>query len=135
MQLLDHISAGDLCQVKEGVLDSITVGDSRSICTHMLWASFRVQDIIAVYIDLNFVDHPTSTVTSEYVKFLVTNSGFDKVDKISAEMVDLKVENKELRIELKKAQTKADTASSKFVDMKGSMDLLLKRMAKVESKV
>jgi hypothetical protein len=99
----------------------------------MLWASFRVKDIMTVYIDLNFIDHPT--VASEYVKFLATNSGFEKVDKISVEMTLLRTENKNLKLELKKAQTKADTASSKLMEMKISVGMLLKRMTKVESKV
>jgi predicted PhzF superfamily epimerase YddE/YHI9 len=99
----------------------------------MLWATFRVQDFMAKYVVLNFVGHPT--VGSGYVKILATNSGFDKVDKIGIQMGSLRAENKTLIADLKRAQTKADTASSKLVELKSVVDLLLKRVAKVESKV
>jgi hypothetical protein len=55
-----------------------------SVCCHILWAAFKTHDIMATYIDKNFENHPV--ISAEYIKFLATNSGIEKVERMEAQM-------------------------------------------------
>ena len=74
-QVLDRIMA-DLYVPKDGVTESLSTGSPLSTCGHILWACFRTHDVMASYVDHHFENHPA--VSTEYVKFLATNSGSEK---------------------------------------------------------
>lgn len=60
---------------KEGVGNGMK-GDRGSICSDVLWASFRtLLDVAQIYLDFNFENHPA--MLSECIQFLATNSGFE----------------------------------------------------------
>ena len=67
---------------------ALAVEDSSSICLHLVWSCFRNHDVMSTYIDYNFENHPA--ISTEYVKFLATNSGYDKVEKIEAVVIAMK---------------------------------------------
>jgi hypothetical protein len=74
--ILDRICE-DLFAPKEGVAVAMTVEDPASICAHMLWSCFKTQNVMALYMEHNFENHPA--ISAEYIKFLATNSEFEKV--------------------------------------------------------
>ena len=77
MQIFERILA-DLYAPKDGVLDAMTLDNQWSVCTHTLWTSFKCHDVMATYVEHQFENHPA--ISTEYVKFLATNSGFEKVE-------------------------------------------------------
>ncbi len=79
MQVFDRILL-DLYSPKEGASNGMK-GDRKSICSHVLWASFKTLDVAQVYVDASFVNHPA--ISSALIKFLATNSGSEKIEQNS----------------------------------------------------
>ena len=131
MQILDRIME-DLYAPKDGVLDAMTISDPLSVCSHLVWASFKTHDIMTSYVDKHFENHPA--ISTEYVKFLATNSGFEKVEKLSG-LVDTLTEKLTKTMEdAKKAASKADNASMKLTDALREVAALTKRVKSLEDK-
>ena len=130
-QILDHICE-DLYSPKEGVAEAMTVEDPASICSHLLWASFRTHDIMKVYLDSHFENHPT--ITAEYVKFLATNSGFDKVEQMEATVKLLKERMEKAADTIEKATKKGQDATDKYSAVHKDIEALKKRVQTLESK-
>ncbi|KAI2498171.1 hypothetical protein MHU86_16314 [Fragilaria crotonensis] len=68
MQILDKVCE-ELFVPKDGVMQAMTLGDPESICAHVLYASFRSQDIMAGYVEHQFENHPS--VSTEFIRFLL----------------------------------------------------------------
>ena len=81
------------------------------------------------YLDHHFENHPA--VSAEYVKFLATNSGFDKVEKMEL-VISEKVERAIDAAE--KAGKRADTATDKFSAANKELVVLMKRVQGLENK-
>jgi hypothetical protein len=110
----------------------MTVEDPASICSHLLWASFRTHDIMKVYLDSHFENHPT--ITAEYVKFLATNSGFDKVEQMEATVKLLKERMEKAADTIEKATKKGQDATDKYSAVHKDIEALKKRVQTLESK-
>jgi hypothetical protein len=93
-------------------------------------ASLRTHDIAQVYINHNFENHPA--VLSEFIKFLATNSGFEKVEKLTTEVEALKSKLASALLELGKCASKADTASTKATEAERGANALKARVAALE---
>lgn len=130
-QILDRICE-ELYAPKEGVQEAMTIEDPASICSHVLWASMKTHDVMAGYIDLRFENHPT--IAAEYVKFLATNSGHDKVDKLEVVVKELKEEMNAATKNSKAAVTKADVATGKSDSVKTALEALIKRVKALEDR-
>ena len=78
--------------VRMGTAQSMT-GDRVSICSSILWAVFRTHDKMTEFEDANLEDHPA--ISSEYIKFLATNSGFDMIVDLEKDVSLLKTEAKD----------------------------------------
>ena len=131
-QVLDRILA-DLYVPKSCVSESVLSGNPRSTCIHVLFAVFKTQDIMTTYIDHQFENHPP--VSTEYVSFLATNSGSEKVTKLE-EVVD-GIKNKTTSPaagDAAKAMAKADTASSKYADLAKEVAALTRKIKTLEDK-
>ncbi|KAI2498995.1 hypothetical protein MHU86_15499 [Fragilaria crotonensis] len=131
MKILDRICE-DLFAPKEGVVVAMNVEEPGSICAHVLWSCFRTHDIMAMYMDVNFENHPA--ISAEYVKFLATNSGFDKVEKLEVAMTGFKVQVEKASSEASKARSIADGAASSASTATKAVAELSKRVVKLESK-
>ena len=79
-QVLDRTLA-DLFVPKDNLVQSLRTRDSRTNCAQVLFAAFKTHDVMATYVAHKFENHPS--VSTEYVKFLATNSGSEKVTKLS----------------------------------------------------
>ena len=109
MQVLDRILA-DLYVPKEGANNGMKK-DRASICSHILWASLKTLDIAQVDVDENFVNHPA--ISSEFIKFLATNSGSEKIEQVSVTITLMKTSLANCVSESQTASRKIDTASTR----------------------
>ena len=131
-QILDRICE-DLFAPKEGVAAAMTVEDPASICSHMLWSCFKTHDVMTTYMEYSFENHPA--ISAEYVKFLATNSGFDKVEKMESTVNGIKASVDKAGADALKARQIADGASSQSGVVSKNLDAMSKRVAKMEDKV
>ena len=69
---------------------------------------------MATYVSHHFENHPS--VSTEYVKFLATNSGSEKVVKLTETVEALKIRALSALDEAKSATKKSDVATSKYSD-------------------
>ena len=126
MQVLDRILA-DLFAPKEGVGNAIR-GSNRA--AYVVLACLRTHDVAQIYIDHNFENHPA--VSSEFIKFLATNSGFEKVEKLTLDMEKEKSKLASALLEVAKASSKADTASAKSTEAERAVLALKNRVVTLE---
>ena len=130
-QILDRICE-ELFAPKEGVLETMSVNDPMSVCSHIMWASLKTHDIMDKYIENQFENHPT--IAAEYVKFLATNSGHDKVDQLEAEVKAIDDRVDAAQKSAKAAGSKADIATGRTDTVKALLEALAKRVKKLEKK-
>lgn len=130
-QILDRICE-ELYAPKEGVQEAMSIEDPASICSHVLWACLRTHDIMTGYIEHQFENHPT--IAAEYVKFLATNSGHDKVDKLEATVKDLKEEVASILNRSNAAVTKADVGTGRCDALKTGLEAVAKRVKTLEDR-
>jgi hypothetical protein len=130
MQVLDRI-ASDLYVPKEGVGNGMK-GDRASIRSHVLWASFRTLDVAQAYLDFNFENHPA--ISSEFIKFLATNSGFEKVERLDETVTSMKASVTSAVADARNASTKGDTASQKCGELNALITALTRRVKTVEER-
>ena len=123
-QILDRVCE-DLYAPKEEVAEAMTVEDPSSICAHLLWACFRTHDVMKSYLDHHFENHPA--VSAEYVKFLATNSGFDKVEKMELTITMLKEKIDRALDAAEKAERKTAIVTDKFSALNKEFEFFKKR--------
>jgi hypothetical protein len=131
MKILDRICE-DLYAPKEGVVVAMNVEDPSSICAHVLWSCFRTHDIMATYMDVNFENHPA--ISAEYVKFLATNSGFEKVERLETTLASVKLLAEKASSDAAKAKSVADGSASAASSGTKALAELVKRVGKLENK-
>ena len=130
-QVLDRILA-DLYVPKDNAVQSLKTRDNRSKCAQVLFSAVKTHDVMSGYVAHKFENHPS--VSTEYVKFLATNSGSEKVTKL-AEVVDvLKTKTSVASDEAKAATKKADVASSKISDLMKEIATLTEKVKSLEAR-
>jgi hypothetical protein len=67
-------------------------------------------------------------VSSEYVKFLSTNTGYDSIEKQSVRMAKLEVVNKDLVIKVQETSTSAKTSGTLCAEIKKKVDTHEKKL-------
>ena len=88
---------------------------------------------MAVNVSHKFENHP-SVSTTEYVKFLATNSGSEKVVKLSEALDAMKTKVSGASEEAKAATKKADIAGSKIANLIKDVSKLTKKVKNLESR-
>ena len=83
MQVLDRICE-ELYLPKDLVMQNTTLGDADSMCAHIIYSSIKCHDVVNGYVDLQVENHPS--VSTEFIRFLATNSGTEKVDELQVEV-------------------------------------------------
>ena len=131
VQILDRFME-DLFVPKDGVLDAMSINDPFSVCAHLVWAAFKTQDIMATYVDHNFENHPA--ISTEYVKFLATNSGSDRLDRLSNQFEGLSEKTNRTADDAKKAGSKADAANTKLTELLKEVAALSKKVKTLEER-
>jgi hypothetical protein len=70
----------DIGAPRVAVQNQFRTGQHDVICKHIFWAELQTLDLMQQFKYQGFKDHPA--IASEYVKFLVTNTGIDSLDKL-----------------------------------------------------
>jgi DNA repair ATPase RecN len=87
---------------------------------------------MAAFENANFEDHPSTS--SEYVKFLAMNSGFEALEAIAGKLKSMQDQIKDFQSSVKQADKKAENAVSYCETNKKAVGALEKRMSTQESK-
>jgi hypothetical protein len=130
-QVLDRILA-DLFHPRENIVQSLKTRNTPTNCAQIMFAAFKTHNIMAVYISHKFENHPS--VSIEYVKFLATTSGSEKVVKVTETVETLKGKATAALDEAKAATKKSDIAASKYADLVKEMAVLNRRVNLMEDK-
>jgi hypothetical protein len=117
-------------QHRIGVASLISSNNEDSNASHVLYATFRTLDEMAIFKKFKYKNHPC--ISSEFVKFMASNSGLDSIKKLEARVKTLEGELKEAREKAKSSATKADTASNKADQSARDLIALAKRVKLLE---
>ncbi len=98
-----------------------------------VWASFQTHDGMAEYLTMKFKNHPS--ISSEYVKFLASNSGIEAVGQLTDELKRIGTEVKEAVGKISSATKQGLTACNNKVNaVKTKLVAMERRLVKLESK-
>lgn len=125
VRVLEEVS---LHRIGVGSLISADNGDSNA--SHVLYATFRTLDVMGVFKKYKYKNHPC--ISSEFVKFMASNSGLDSIKKLEIRVKSLEADLKESREKGKVASAKADTASNKAEQATKDFATLAKRVKMLE---
>jgi hypothetical protein len=122
----------EIAYPRNGVSNSFEAGNNEQVCQRILWAVLRTHDIMARYKRNGYKDDPT--VSAELVKFMAVNTGFEALEVLSAKVKTMAAEVTEAKREAHAATKTAAAAANKADELKKAFDLVLKRVAKLESR-
>jgi hypothetical protein len=108
-------------------VEKVEPHDLTATAAMVIYHVLRMVDIQESFWHIGFKNH--SVVSSEYVQFLSTNTGYDSIEKLSSRMAKLESENKELIIKVREAGVSAKTASTACREMKKKVEAHEKRFA------
>ena len=115
-KLVHRVFAKD-CHMKRGAVSEILdVSDSRVLGTGILWATFATHQVMRDYMKHGIENHPS--MASEYVRFLVANSGLSKMESMDNRLKALEEENKILKRDVAQADKAAKSAANKAEEAK-----------------
>jgi hypothetical protein len=117
-------------QPRIGVGSLISSTNSASNASHVLYAIFRTLDVMSDFKKYKFKNHPC--ISSEFVKFMASNSGMDSIKKLEDRVKSLESDLKEALNKVKVASVKADTASNKADQSTRDLVALAKRVKSLE---
>ena len=122
----------DIAVPRNSVQNQFRTGQDEIICKQIFWAEIQSLEIMNQFKAHAFKDHPA--IASEYVKFLVTNTGIESLEKLVTKMSSIEEKINEMAKGVKAAITSSTTASNKADEMKKSMTDLLRRVVLLEKK-
>ena len=100
------------CNLKRGMVKEVLDSEnSRVLARGILWGIFATHQVMREYMTHGIENHPS--ISSEYVRFLVANSGLTAMDTMSSNVSKLLGDVKELSKSLKTVEKAATTASNK----------------------
>jgi hypothetical protein len=115
---------------RNGVQNTFHVGQNDQICQRIIWSVLKAHDVMARHKRHNYKDDPT--VSSELVKFLAVNTGYEVLDGLIAKMSSMEAEVASLKKEVVAATKASASSSNKSDEGKKAQDLLGKRISKLE---
>jgi hypothetical protein len=120
----------ELASPRNGVQNSFQTGKNDQICERIFWSVIKSHDVMARYKRHNYKDDPT--VSSELVKFLAVNTGYEALDLLVGKMSTMESDVSTLKKELAASVKASSAAGNKADEVKKAFDLLLKRVVKLE---
>jgi hypothetical protein len=115
---------------RNGIQNSFQAGRNDQICQRIIWSVLKAHDIMARYKRHNYKDDPT--VSSELVKFLAVNTGYEALDILTGKMASMETDVAAMKKDVAAAIKAASSAANKADEGKKVYDLLAKRVAKLE---
>jgi hypothetical protein len=116
-----------------GLMEKVEPQDLQSTAATVIYHVLATIDTQENFRQIGIKNH--QVVSSEYVKFLSTNTGYDSIEKLSSRMAKLETEGKALIIQAKEAGASAKTASTTCSDMKKKVDEQGKKLATLETRI
>jgi len=105
------------CYLKRGLANELLdATDHKSLACGTMWGTFGTHQVMREYAKYNIKNHPL--MASEYVRFLVTNCGLEKICKLENKCKALEDKNAVLSRQLEEVAKMATTASNKADEAK-----------------
>ena len=124
-KLVHRMFATD-CHLRRGAVSEVLdATDTKVLSLGVLYGTFSTHQVMREYSKYGIENHPS--VSSEYVRFLVANSGLSKIESLSQKCDKMSTEVKEAKGTASAAQKAANTAANKT-------DVLEKAVAKAAKK-
>jgi uncharacterized protein YoxC len=120
----------DIGAPRISVQNQFRTGQDDIICKQIFWAEIQTIEIMDQFKRQSFKDHPA--IASEYVKFLVTNTGIESLERMIKRVDVVEEQMKELQKQVKAATTAATTAANKADEVKKLNTDLLRRITALE---
>ena len=120
----------DIFIPRRGVIKSFKAGNMSQIAGAILWSTLQSLNTAMHFKSIGFKN--LDIVSSELVKFLLTNTGYESIQVLEQKVVSLEAGKKEAEKALKSATSAATTASNKVDECKKLMIALEKRVKKLE---
>jgi hypothetical protein len=122
----------DLYKSRAGVSRMLQSGNPQQIAQVTFWATLKSLDVVSRIRKYNFKDD--LVVSSELVKFLTVNTGFEVVEQLLVKMKTLEESNKDLSIKANSNLKTATNAAAKVAELIKSIATLEKRVVALEKK-
>jgi peptidoglycan hydrolase CwlO-like protein len=117
---------------RNGVKQNFVTGRNDIIAQQIFWAVICSHDIMARFKDKSFKNDPS--VSAEYVKFRIMNTGMDLVDQLVKRVRVLEEKVTSMQKDLKSADTKAQTASNNVSNALKAIESLNKKVTSLEGR-
>jgi hypothetical protein len=115
-----------------GVIEALHASDLTHIAGIIFWASLRSLDIMERIQGNHFKNDPL--VSSELVKFLAINTGFEAIEQLKSAVDGHDIVLKDTVKSATSADKAATTASNKAGEARKAVDSLIRRIDKLEKK-
>ncbi len=116
----------ELKAVRVGVMKRIKQSDRRQTCGLILLTIMRTHDVMNEFESVKFENHPC--ISSEYVKFLATNSGLDS-------LVALEGTIKDVEERMDRVEGRMDKTEKEQKDMKRKVDQFTSLVDNLKQKI
>jgi hypothetical protein len=123
----------EMYEPRQGILKSFKAGNLEQTSASIFWATIRSLDIGLGFKRTGLEN--LHIVSSELVKFLLVNTGYESISGLETKVAFLEAQAVDLQKIAKNSEKSAVTASNKSDELKRTCDALIKRIAKLESKV
>ena len=109
-----------------GLLEKVEPNDLQATAATVIYHVLLTIDIQEEFREVGIKNHVV--ISSEYVKFLSTNTGYDSIEKLTVRMNKLELEGKESKTLVKEASASAKTASTNCSELKKRVDAHEKKL-------
>jgi hypothetical protein len=123
----------EMFEPRQGILKSFKTRNLEQTSAAIFWANLRSLDIGMGFKRTGLEN--LHIVSSELVKFLLVNTGYESISGLEAKVKLLETQSSELQKLAKNSEKSALSAGNKADEMKKICEALAKRLAKVETKV
>jgi hypothetical protein len=120
----------ELSVPRNGAKNSFKAGRNQQVCERVFGAVLKSHDVMARYKRYGYKND--SSISSELVKFLAVNTGFEAIDVLTSKVASMEHTLKELDKEVKIASKSASSSANKADEVKKLIDSLIKRVVKLE---
>jgi hypothetical protein len=122
----------EMYEPRQGILKTFKAGNLEQTAASIFWATIRSLDIGLGFKRTGFEN--LHIVSSELVKFLLVNTGYESISSLEGKVATLEGSNADLLKTARNSEKSAITASNKVDELKKLCDTLIKRVTKLESK-
>ena len=105
----------ELFKVRAGISDTFNIENTTKLAANVWYGVARTHDVMNEFVSMDFKNHPA--MSSEYVKFLATNSGMELIEAIDRKLKTMKEEIRELKQAAQSATNAATSAANKADDV------------------